>query len=149
VLWLTPVILAVQEDHGLKPAWAKSSGDPISKKPLQSSKCVRPSLNPNPSTTKKKKTKRNCTPEVMASDLKKNYVHDSTFCLFHFLGGGWVGGWNWGVNLGFHTCKASTLLLQPPSRSFGCGCTGDGDLSSYLPVLASNLNPPNLSLPSS
>jgi hypothetical protein len=29
--WLTPVILATQEDCSLKPAWANSSGDPISK----------------------------------------------------------------------------------------------------------------------
>jgi hypothetical protein len=32
--WLTPVILANQEDRGSKPAWANSSQDPISKKNL-------------------------------------------------------------------------------------------------------------------
>jgi hypothetical protein len=32
--WLTPVILATQEeDYSLKTAWANSSLDPISKKP--------------------------------------------------------------------------------------------------------------------
>jgi hypothetical protein len=34
-LWLMPVILATQDGHGLKPAWANSSPDPISKKPSQ------------------------------------------------------------------------------------------------------------------
>jgi hypothetical protein len=33
--WLTPVILAIQEDHDLKPSWANSSSDPISKNPSQ------------------------------------------------------------------------------------------------------------------
>jgi hypothetical protein len=32
--WLTPAILATQEDGGLKPAWANSSRDPISKIPI-------------------------------------------------------------------------------------------------------------------
>jgi hypothetical protein len=31
--WLTPVILATQEDYGLKLAWANSSRDPVSKEP--------------------------------------------------------------------------------------------------------------------
>jgi hypothetical protein len=34
--WLTPVILAAQEDHGSKPAWQKVLRDPISKKPFTS-----------------------------------------------------------------------------------------------------------------
>jgi hypothetical protein len=32
--WLTPVILATQEDRDSKPVWANSSTDPISKKPF-------------------------------------------------------------------------------------------------------------------
>jgi hypothetical protein len=32
--WLTPVILATQEDRGSKPAWANSLRDPISKIPI-------------------------------------------------------------------------------------------------------------------
>jgi hypothetical protein len=33
--WLTPIILATQEDHGSKPAWANSSQDRISRKPFR------------------------------------------------------------------------------------------------------------------
>jgi hypothetical protein len=62
--WLTPVILSYsgrrdQEDQGLKPAWANSSRDPISKKPITKIGLVEwlkmKALSSNPSTTKKKK----------------------------------------------------------------------------------------------
>jgi hypothetical protein len=49
--------------------------------------------------------------------------------------------WNW-------ACKAGALLLDT-SSPFWSGYYGDWGLSNYLPGLASNCNPPDLSLPCS
>jgi hypothetical protein len=49
-----------------------------------------------------------------------------------------------------YLCKAVTLLLEPHLQSiFGWSYFGDGGLINYLPRLALNLDPPDLSLPRS
>jgi hypothetical protein len=61
--WLTPVILATQEDRGLKSALANSSVRPYLKKIYHEKELVKwlkvEALSSNPSTAKKKKRKRN------------------------------------------------------------------------------------------
>jgi hypothetical protein len=51
-----------QQDHGSKPAWANSSSDPISKKPITKKGVVEwlkvQALSSSPSTTQKKKKGR-------------------------------------------------------------------------------------------
>jgi hypothetical protein len=53
------------------------------------------------------------------------------------------------LNSGLHTYKAGTLPLEPYPSLFHSGYFGDGGLMNYLPGLASNHDPPNLSLPNS
>jgi hypothetical protein len=65
----------------------------------------------------------------------------------HFLGGG--GGSDLRLNSGLHACKVGALLLSHMSSPFCDGCFGDRNFTNYLPRLALNCNPPNLSLPSS
>jgi hypothetical protein len=61
--WLTPVILATQEDGGLNPGWANSSQDSIAKKPFTKKRAsgvaqgVGPQLKPQYHKKKKKKNK--------------------------------------------------------------------------------------------
>jgi hypothetical protein len=62
--WLTPVILATQEDGGLNPGWANSSQDSIAKKPFTKKRAsgvaqgVGPQLKPQYHKKKKKKPQR-------------------------------------------------------------------------------------------
>jgi hypothetical protein len=53
------------------------------------------------------------------------------------------------LNSGFHICKASILLLEPHLQSVLLWLFRRWGLSNYLPRLALNCNPPDLSLPNS
>jgi hypothetical protein len=67
----------------------------------------------------------------------------SYFPLFFFLG-------RTGFELRAHTFKAGILWLEPcPPFRFALVIFGDGGLLNYLPRLASNHDPPYLSLPNS
>jgi hypothetical protein len=57
--------------------------------------------------------------------------------------------WEWGLNSGLCTCKACTLPLEPHLQSIFLCLFWRWSLSIYLPGLALNHDPPNLSLPSS
>jgi hypothetical protein len=54
-----------------------------------------------------------------------------------------------GLNSGLHPCKVGTLLLKPHLGPFWSGYFWRQGLSNCLPRLASNLDPADLSLPSS
>jgi hypothetical protein len=53
------------------------------------------------------------------------------------------------LNSGLHTCKQALYCLSQASSPFFSGYCGDGGLKKYLPGQASNLDPPDLSFPSS
>jgi hypothetical protein len=53
------------------------------------------------------------------------------------------------LNSGLHTCKAGALMLEQHLSLFYCYFGDGGCLSNYLPRLALNFDPPDLSLPSS
>jgi hypothetical protein len=53
------------------------------------------------------------------------------------------------VGLGFELRALCLQSRSHTSRPFCSGCFGDGISRDYLPGLASNLDPPNLSLPNS
>jgi hypothetical protein len=55
----------------------------------------------------------------------------------------------WCLNSGVHACKSGFLLLKPHLQFILLWLFGDGEVLNYLPRLASNLYPPDLSLPSS
>jgi hypothetical protein len=54
--------------------------------------------------------------------------------------------WDRGLNSGLHTCKAGVLLLESHLQSTLLWLFWRWGLENYLSGLASNLNPPNLSL---
>jgi hypothetical protein len=55
---------------------------------------------------------------------------------------------DWGLNSGLHMLPKQALYhLSHASSPFCSGCLGAGSLKKYLPMLASNHNPPNHSLP--
>jgi hypothetical protein len=53
------------------------------------------------------------------------------------------------LNLGLGVCKAGALLLEPCLQSILLWLFQRWGLQNYLPRLASNFDPPDLSLPSS
>jgi hypothetical protein len=53
------------------------------------------------------------------------------------------------VGQGFHACKVGTVLLEPHLQPILLQLFWRWNLKDYLPGLASNHNPPDLSLPSS
>jgi hypothetical protein len=57
--------------------------------------------------------------------------------------------WDWVLNLGLYACKTGALLLEPNCQSILFWLFWKWSPVNYLPGLALNLNPPNLSLPSS
>jgi hypothetical protein len=57
--------------------------------------------------------------------------------------------WNWCLNSGLHGGKARTLSLEAHLKSILVWLFWIWDLVNYSPGLASNLKPPDLSLPSS
>jgi hypothetical protein len=57
--------------------------------------------------------------------------------------------WDWSLNLGLHTCKASALSLEPHLQSILLWLFWTWGLENYLPRLASNHDPTDISLPSS
>jgi hypothetical protein len=76
-------------------------------------------------------------------------THPVMSCFFFFFP------WDWDLNSGLCTCQAGNLLLESQLQSF-CSVIFclfvlflRWDLENYLPRLASNCNPPDLSLPSS
>jgi hypothetical protein len=54
--------------------------------------------------------------------------------------------WDWDLNSGICTCKAGTLLLELHLQLILLWLFWRWGLMNYLPGLASNHNPPNLSL---
>jgi hypothetical protein len=69
--------------------------------------------------------------------------HHLYYHLFFFF---W---WDWDLNSGFFTCKAGALLLESHIQSILLSLVWRwGSLTNYLPGLALNLSPPNLSLQS-
>jgi hypothetical protein len=75
-------------------------------------------------------------------------LHSLTSIIFFWCGGG-GGLWNWGLNL----VSCLQVLMQQAlycfsytSSLFCCGYFRGGVLKNYLPGLASNHDPPNLSL---
>jgi hypothetical protein len=74
--WLTPVILATQEDHGSKPAWANCSSLPYLQKhftKIRLVECLKvKTLSLSPSNSKKKKKKKNhmCTGSCLVPEVK-------------------------------------------------------------------------------
>jgi hypothetical protein len=82
-----------------------------------------------------------------------NVFEQGTLC-FHFALGPTnyavpIIGWEWDLNSGLHICKAGALLLEPLHQSILLWLFWRWGLANYLPRLASNLNPPDLNLPSS
>jgi hypothetical protein len=65
------------------------------------------------------------------------------FLFFSFFG------WEWNLNSGLYTYKAGALLLEPHVQSILLWFFGDEKMEYCLPMLVSNLNPPNLCFPSS
>jgi hypothetical protein len=57
--------------------------------------------------------------------------------------------WDWGLNLGLFTCNAGTLQLEPHLQSILLWLFWRWCLANCLPSLASNFDPPHISLPSS
>jgi hypothetical protein len=56
--------------------------------------------------------------------------------------------WEWGLNAGLCECTGGTLPFEP-YLYLSMVIFRDGSLANYLPWLAYNLDPPDLSLPSS
>jgi hypothetical protein len=57
--------------------------------------------------------------------------------------------WDWGLNSELYACKAGALLLEAHLESILLWLFWRRGLVNYLPRLALNYDPPNLSLPSS
>jgi hypothetical protein len=68
-----------------------------------------------------------------------------TVILYHNL---FIYLWDWSLNSGLHTCKAGALPLEPHIQFIVLWLFWRWDLTNYLYGLASNLDPPNLSLSS-
>jgi hypothetical protein len=70
--WLTPVILATQEDHGSKPAWANCSSLPYLQKhftKIRLVECLKvKTLSLSPSNSKKKKKKKTSTCAISSAE---------------------------------------------------------------------------------
>jgi hypothetical protein len=75
--------------------------------------------------------------------LRGNIRGEGFFFVFFFL---WQ---DWGLKVGFCICKAGVLQIELTSSPFCSGSFGDGGFSNYSLRLASNHDPPDLSLPSS
>jgi hypothetical protein len=102
----------------LKPAWATQQ-DPFSKEFI-----------------KKKKTFIRLTVPTATNQ----YFLLPALLVFFFLVGH--------LNIGLHAYKAGTLLLEPHFQSILLWLFWRWGLVNYLPRLASNLDPPDLNLPS-
>jgi hypothetical protein len=70
------------------------------------------------------------------------YYSFSLFLFFFFLV-------KWDLNKGDYTCKAAALQLEPLLQSILHWLFWRWGLKNYLSGLASNCDPPDLSLPSS
>jgi hypothetical protein len=75
-------------------------------------------------------------------DLAKERNSPPLFFSFSF----WL---DWGLNSGLQLAKQALYLLSHTSSPFCCGYFGDGGLVNYLPRLDLNLDPHDLSHPSS
>jgi hypothetical protein len=80
--------------------------------------------------------------ETRESGRKQCNIFQVLKRIFFFL-------WNWRLNSGFHNCKAVTLPLEPHLQSILLWLFWRWGFWNYLPGLALNRNPPDLSLPSS
>jgi hypothetical protein len=69
-------------------------------------------------------------------------IHHKSLISFSFLVG-------WNLNSGLHVAKQVLFHLSHTSSPFCSGDFGDGGLLYYLLGLASNHDPPDLSLPNS